>query len=167
LDQIIRRTDSCFEFGSGRSSLWLASRCARLISIEHDEIYFEIIAEQLKHIDNAEILFRPLSDCNPPDSSYIGDFKSLDSGGIDLVLNDGKLRDQVALLAVKKLAPGGVLVIDNAERYLANGFDVPESLGSDVGNMSKIWREFSGLVEYWRRIWLSNGVTTTLILFKP
>ena len=167
LDQVIRRSDICVEFGSGKSTKWLATRCAKLTSIEHDKNYFEMVTRQLEGFENVDVLFRPLDDRKKAGANYIEVIKALEDGSIDVVLNDGKCRDNIALTSVDKLRSGGLLVIDNAERYLANEFEVPGSQGPIVEMMSENWREFSGVVESWRRIWSSNGVWTTLILFKP
>lgn len=167
LDQIIRSNDICVEFGSGRSTLWLATRCWKLISIEHDKKYFEIISKQLEIFENVDVLFRPLEGRDVSESNYVAVIKVMNNNSVDLVLNDGKCRDQIALIAVDKLRRGGVLVIDNAERYLANNFRVSDSQGPDVKSMTDNWCEFSRLVEDWRRVWSSNGIWTTLILFKP
>lgn len=166
LEQIVKKSDVCVEFGSGRSSIWLAERCAELTSIEHDKAYFGLVSKQLAHLQNANVIFRSIDDGKSERSDYASTIEKLNDNSIDLVLNDGKCRDQIALSAVKKLRKGGVLVIDNAERYLANKFDVPESQGPEAGKMSKKWCEFASRVEDWRRIWVSDGVSTTLILFK-
>ena len=167
LNQLIRSSDTCVEFGSGRSTLWLASRCAKLISIEHDNTYFEIVSKQLEDFESVDVIFRPLNGCDEAERKYVGVIEALENSSVELVLNDGKCRDQVSLVATQKLRSGGLLVIDNAERYLANEFDVPGSQGPTYDTTSESWRDFARIVEGWRRIWSSNGVWTTLILFKP
>lgn len=167
LDHIIRRRDICMEFGSGRSTKWLAARCAKLTSVEHNPEWFHAVSEQIKKEKNIDLQLRHLAPDNPENSEYVMVLRWATNDSLDLILNDGKYRDYIALFGIDKLRAGGVMVIDNAERYLPNKFPVPESQWQDAEEMSSTWAKFYEAVQEWRRIWVSDGVSTTLIIFKP
>lgn len=48
LEQLIKPTDVLLEFGSGRSTIWFAQRCRRVISIEHHPHWHKNVSEQLQ-----------------------------------------------------------------------------------------------------------------------
>jgi hypothetical protein len=66
LDYLLGPTDIGIEFGSGRSTLWFAKKVKRLISVEHNEVWYKRIKTLLfKHsVSNVEYLYIP---CNPND----------------------------------------------------------------------------------------------------
>jgi hypothetical protein len=49
-----------FEYGAGASTLWLARRCARVVTVEHDREWWPPLAAHLKSLDNVE------ARCIPP-----------------------------------------------------------------------------------------------------
>jgi len=83
-----------------------------------------------------------------------------------VILNDGKYRDLIALGCLDKLKTGGLFILDNAERYLANDFSVPASIGKNEERMTNEWKRFNQLTCGWRRLWFSDGISTTLLLIK-
>ena len=48
-----------------------------------------------------------------------------------------------------------------------NPFNIPESIGKSNNGISKLMEQFSKETKTWRRIWTTNGVTATLLMFKP
>jgi hypothetical protein len=61
------------------------------------------------------------------------------------------------------LKVGGLLIVDNAERYLPHSRRTPESL---KGPVRPEWREFLARVADWRPVWTTNGVTCTALWIK-
>jgi predicted O-methyltransferase YrrM len=163
IDQLIKTSDVGMEFGSGRSTAWLAGKCKNLTSIEHNKEWYTKVTQMTKHLGNIELLLLSATkDSSIPE--YISPLHSKNDLSLDFILNDGKLRDLVALNAIAKLKNGGLLIIDNAERYLKNTFNLPESIG--FKSMTTNWQKFDAEANHWRRIWVEDGVTSTLILIK-
>ena len=166
LRQLILKTDIGFEFGSGRSTKWFASRCKYLYSVEHNQTWFDIVSNQLKNYGNVEYYYKEINVEKPEQSDYLVKMKQLENESLDFILNDGRIRGEVAVISIDKLKYGGLFIIDNAERYLVNSFDVPESIGDDSSKMKTEWLDFYHQTINWRRIWTSDGITSTLIMFK-
>lgn len=166
MGQLIRPTDVGMEFGSGRSTIWLAARCSHLESIEHNERWYKFLQEQISNSSNVVYQFKSIETGSDGKSDYLSPLEQRDSESLDFILNDGKKRDLVFELAISRLKKGGLLILDNAERYFPNPFKVPESIGNDVRAVSLSWQPLVHEVRSWRKIWTTNGVTCTLLLFK-
>jgi predicted O-methyltransferase YrrM len=147
------------EFGSGRSTDWFAQRVDKLTSVETKEVWYEkvrldekkYINTNLKFLDS-EIKFRNL-------------INSLDDYSIDIVLIDGAYRDLCANLMINKMKLGGVMIIDNANRYLYNPNTFSPNSLKDHSEMSDDWNIFYKKTLSNRRIWTTNAITDTLIIF--
>lgn len=119
-----------FEYGSGASTAWLARRAGTVTSIEHDAAWYgetgRVVAGAA-HVD--------LRLCPPdPPGAYDPAFRSGKPGaahasfrryveaigsegpGYDLIVIDGRARAACLAAAVDRLAPGGLIVLDNSER---------------------------------------------------
>lgn len=171
LSSYLRPSDVGLEWGSGRSTIWLARRVARLTSTEHDPLWFRRIAGQLKKygMTNVRYLHREAKDGNRPecDSPYVRVANMFHRESLDFVLVDGKARSACALAALEKLRPGAVLILDNANWYLPCRSHSPNSRTEHDGPASEQWGRFLERVALWRRIWTSNGVTDTAMFLKP
>ena len=113
-----------FEYGAGFSTMFYQNRVAKVTSVEHDKVWYELLKPQLK--DNVDFEFQELV--------YGGEYcqATLKKGEkYDLIVVDG--RDRVACMrhAPKALSENGVIVLDDSfrERYqegidylLAQGF---------------------------------------------
>ena len=51
----IRTSDRCLEWGSGRSTVWLAARAAAVVSIEHDREWSDRVTSQLAHLPSRDL----------------------------------------------------------------------------------------------------------------
>lgn len=76
-------------------------------------------------------------------------------------------RDACVNMVLEKIRPGGILVIDNIDRYLPCDSVSPLSRAKDAPLASEEWGRFHERVKDWRLIWTSNGVWDTAIWFKP
>jgi predicted O-methyltransferase YrrM len=170
LNSMLRPSDIGAEFGSGRSTLWLARRCTHLMSAEHDEAWHAKVSrvladQQITHVD-----YR----CHPRDepdatgdrSAYAQAARVLDDESIDFGLVDGVYRDYVTLFLLPKIRPGGVLVIDNANWFLPSPTRSPASLRPSAAPATAAWEQAAAALAGWRRIWTSNGVWDTAIFVK-
>jgi hypothetical protein len=117
-----------FEYGSGASTLWLARRAAQVHSVEHDASFHAFLAPRLA--DQAGVSLR-LVEAEPSAapavpshrrghegldfSAYVASIDDV-AGEFDLVVVDGRARVASTRRALPRLTPGGVLLLDNADR---------------------------------------------------
>jgi predicted O-methyltransferase YrrM len=109
LDRLIQRDWDILEFGSGMSSLFFAQRCRHLVSVESDPDWFAQMQKEFERrsVRNVDYRFRAAADyVKHPD---------LPAGTFDLVIVDGLVRDQAAVVAVEKVKPGGYVFFDNSD----------------------------------------------------
>lgn len=158
LNAWLRPSDRCLEWGSGRSTKWLASRAANVVSIEHDKAWAERVAEQVASLRHVSVRLVDIDDIE-------GYADPQNAAAVDLALVDGVHRDRCALTAVDRVLAGGVIVVDNVERYLPSDSRGPEAIGP--AHQSERWREFDDRTSTWHRYWTSDGVTDTAFFFKP
>ncbi len=154
------------EWGAGRSTSWFARRCARLVSVEHDPAWAEKIKKRLQQkglIHKVELVLRP-----PEPEAFAAVADRFPPETLDFALVDGwaATRAQCALAAVSRLRPGGLLIVDDVNRYLLSTSRAPESLGPSAA-MSGTWQQFADTVRAWPCEWTSNGVKDTAIWTKP
>ena len=140
LEAHVGRSSRVFEFGSGGSTMFFASRAGSVVSVEHDAIWARRVVQQIarKGWSNCDLRFvAPVSqpqivECDPadPDSyataddtyracsfkDYVTSIDRYPDGHFDVVLIDGRARPSCAKHAARKVARGGLLVLDNAER---------------------------------------------------
>ena len=168
----LKPTDRGFEWGSGRSTLWLAQRVSHLTSVEHDEAWAHKVTEKLRANGAAHRVDYHLAPDGKEerfDSQYVGIVHELRPGVLDFCLVDGVSRDHCALACLDKLKPGGIIIIDNVERYVPR---VPKSPGPEARTMeqgpaSRMWGRFVQATAEWRCIWTTNNVWDTAVWFKP
>jgi predicted O-methyltransferase YrrM len=168
LKQRLSPADTVFEWGAGRSTVWLARRTSRVTSIGHDPAWFERIQEQAgrQGLTNVALTLVRDGDGPPATSRYLNPIYQLDAAP-DVILVDGLHRQHCALAAVTKIKAGGMLVIDNANWYLPSPSRSPASRTPEQGPASSEWAEFERDVAGWHVSWTSNGVTDTAIWFAP
>lgn len=161
LNKLLTKEDFGLELGSGRSTMWFAKRVNKLISIEHDKKWFNWVLKRLKEEKLNNVIYYLKSE-----SDYLDIFKEIEDNFLDFILIDGLKRDEAAKLSVSKLKNGGILIIDNINWFIPS---ISYSPSSKRGNNfeSEIWKNFWLEIKKWRKIWTTNGVTDTLITFKP
>ncbi len=172
LSSCLRESDVGLEFGSGRGTLWLARHLAHLTSVEHDPAWYGKVSAWLRGSGtrNVTYLLREREDQDGYDgreSRYADVFREFAPESLDFVLVDGIYRGPCAHRALERLAPGGILVLDNAQWYLPCGSRTPGARQPAQGPPSADWAAFLSGVRGWRRIWTSNGVMDTVLFFKP
>lgn len=170
LSSMLRPSDIGVEFGSGRSTLWLARRCAHLTSVEHDEAWHAKVSralaeEGITHVD-CQSHPRDEPDTSGDRSAYVRVAQALDDESIDFALVDGVYRDHVALSLLPKISQGGLLVIDNVNWFLPSPTLSPASLPPSAAPASAAWEQTAAALTGWRRIWTTCGVWDTAIFVK-
>lgn len=115
-----------FEWGSGASTLWLASRAGSVHSVEHHAGWARSLAPRLP--DNVTLtVIEPTASSAPAVGSRKPGHAGLDfaayvaaidatEGDFDVIVIDGRAREACLERAVDRLAPDGIIVFDNVDR---------------------------------------------------
>ena len=175
LCRLLRPEDAGFEWGSGRSTVWFAARTGHLTSVEGNKVWHERVGTRLRGagITNVDYQFHPidgLDEARAADAPYVQAVGKLADVSLDYALIDGWARDFCALRVLPKLKPGAMIILDNANWYLTPPADfarAPKTRKPNEGPVNTNWKDFADSVSAWRRVWTTDGVTSTLILFKP
>jgi hypothetical protein len=124
VDKFLRPDMPVFEFGSGGSSIFLASRAQRVTCVEDEEKWAGLVSDEAarRGLRNLEVLHRAFDFHNPrgfDSSSYLS---ALGSDSYDLIVVDGKeeseqVRDICFWKAEEFIEPGGLIVVDDSWRY--------------------------------------------------
>ncbi len=162
LDQYLSKDDAVLEFGSGRSTLYFARRCKRVVSFENDRAWYDRVAPEARRLGNVD--YR----CHAG-PAYYEEPAEFDDASFDLVLVDGWARERTANVSLSKLKPGGLMVVDNVNWFLPNESRAPNSKRAWQLERAEDqqWKAFVDATEGWRRYWTSNDYFDTLMLFKP
>jgi predicted O-methyltransferase YrrM len=112
--------------------------------------------------------------CHPEDESdqtgevsdYVQAARLLDDQSIDFALVDGLYRDNVTLVVLPKIKPGGMLIIDNVNWFLPSLTLSPNSRRPSQVPATAAWERVAAELADWRRIWTSSGVWDTAIFVK-
>lgn len=119
-DSILMPNYKVFEYGSGRSTIWLADRVSFLVSVEHDQEWYIAINSLLGDEQSVARLilvsfgkFDP--DANEKVIEYVNTINQFPDDFFDIVSCDGndEARAQCIIASVQKVKPGGWLVIDD------------------------------------------------------
>ena len=171
LSTYLQKSDVGLEFGSGRSTVWLAERVQHLTSVEHNQQWHAIVQKMLKdkQIGNVDYRFGAESpaDQDPAESDYVKCISDFQTHSLDFTLIDGIYRDYCVRDTLDKIKPGGLVVIDNVNRYLPFETYSPHSRHPGDGPLGQMWGQIQEVFASWRYIWTSSGVTDTAFFFKP
>jgi hypothetical protein len=98
-----------FEFGSGNSTLFFAERVKKVISIEHNKAWYQIVNKSKPN--NVDLML------TKSDSSkdYLDAIKNMNVVA-DVIIVDGLHRIDCLQVGVEKLSDKGVIVLDDSER---------------------------------------------------
>jgi predicted O-methyltransferase YrrM len=120
-----------FEYGSGASSVWLARRAARVTSVEHHAGFAALVRDLARDAgvaDRLELLeVAPEPSLAPVVPSgrrgeegldYAAYVRAIDRvpGDLDVVVVDGRARTACVEAAARRLAPGGIVLLDDSQR---------------------------------------------------
>ena len=156
-----------FEYGSGGSTLFWLRRKVELVSIEHDPAWFDVVKGKLPvggNVDYRLVPPEPFDEANvgkdPADPlayvsmdepsrgrtyrAYATQIDAYPDAHFDVVIVDGRARPCCLWHAAPKVKPGGLLVLDNANRdyYL-------KSLGQRLAGFRRERYEGIGPVDAW------------------
>jgi len=116
-----------FEWGSGGSTLFFSDLVDQVISVEYDEAYFEFVKKQLAGKENVELIlekpqgkgeFRSFSPGHIHSffDKYVKTIEKYPDRYFDVIVVDGRQRNQCFKLALNKVKEDGIIVFDNFER---------------------------------------------------
>lgn len=169
LKQILRPDMSVLEYGSGGSTLFLASRVDRLISVEHDQLWAEFVSIKIQNEPNKKLYYIPADErCEDEEfrskyginysgkcfKEYVLKVLDLPDESLDLLIIDGRARPACLKYAHGKVKPGGYILFDNSDRL-----EYQESISFYLGDWHK--EEFKGVTVY------DAFFNTTSIFRKP
>lgn len=100
---------SIFEYGSGNSTLFYAKLVGRVVSVEHDEEWFNKIVKE--KAPNAEMIFTKLEK-----GGEYSQKAALLGEKFDVIFVDGRDRVNCCKNSIAALSDSGVLVLDDSER---------------------------------------------------
>lgn len=142
MESLIQPGWKAFEWGAGRSTLWLARQGVAIDSVEGRRDWAELVVRQLKAEnldDRAKVrLVEVPAEFNVATdivAAYANAILEHPPQAFDLVVVDGHFRSACLAAIGDRIKPGGLLVVDNAdtaevapvlrgiERYLIGGFD--------------------------------------------
>ena len=120
-----------FEWGAGASTVWLSKRAGTVFSVEHDPVWEKQVKHSLAAFENVDIRHVPAQLSGQRGSSkqgfeglYFDDYvRAIRDvpGKFDLIVIDGRAREACLEEARARLAPGGIILLDDfkRERYQA------------------------------------------------
>lgn len=136
LKETLSPSSCVFEYGSGASTLFLAQRAARVVSIEHDSHWHELLSSNLteQHISNCDYLLvepeyseakntdayssqhRPKLYSHANFKNYVQTIDTYPDQMFDMILIDGRARSACIKHSIPKVRPGGYLLLDDSGR---------------------------------------------------
>lgn len=125
--QKLSKSMHAMEFGSGRSTLWFASMVGQLTSIEHDATWHALVARQLaeagirnvdyRHIPLDHALTEPERPSYDPMPAYVASADAFRDRSLNFVVVDGHYRTHCVRRVLPKIAPGGLLLVDDVNLW--------------------------------------------------
>ena len=99
-----------FEYGAGNSTIWYAKKVKSVKSVENDKEWIEILTPQLPK--NTEVVYRELNQTQ----DYLHEITTPPQTKYDIVVVDGRRRNDCVMFSVDYLTEKGVVILDNSER---------------------------------------------------
>lgn len=113
LEKHLTRSSKVFEFGGGGSTVWFANRVGEVVTVEHDPDWFPVLESAVGSRPGCTLIHRTAQD-NYAD--YITSIDPFEDATFDAVVVDGRERVRCLERALTKVRPGGLLVLDDANR---------------------------------------------------
>ena len=167
LETLIKKDYIGFEFGRGKSTIWFAKRCRKIYSVETSKFWKNKVLEIAKNQNLKNISIDAIEGpSNDFKKNYLNKINSFKDESLDFVLVDGKLRDLSTLYAISKIKSGGILIIDNFQRYLPSKSSSPFAIGINEKPLNNNWYKIKSHLDNWDSVLTSNGINDTAIFFK-
>ncbi|NQZ18867.1 MAG: class I SAM-dependent methyltransferase [Bdellovibrionales bacterium] len=137
LEELLTKDMKVFEWGSGRSTLWLSKRSKEVVSIEYSEVWSQkvqemIVESQTKNVNLKYIALDhdkslPTPKDYDPIPKYVSEIFNYPKESFDLVIVDGHYRLTCVDQCLDYISPGGYILIDNSNRIPREEWVVPMS----------------------------------------
>ena len=108
LEERVDSSMNVFEYGSGNSTLWWASRVQRVISCEHDQSWYDEVIKTVP--SNVELHHIPLES----DGAYSEQVAKFHRE-FDIIFIDGRDRVNCIKQSLDALSVRGVVILDNSD----------------------------------------------------
>jgi hypothetical protein len=175
LESWLKPGDVGIEWGSGRSTLWFASRVAKLHSIEHNPEWYKRVSEFLRQKNLSNKVNFQLVPCpyieidDPPTADYANAVYAIPDNSVDFALVDGNIRSTCMRVAIQKIKSGGLLILDNANRFLPNiSLGRPTTVHeARYECLNAGWVQIGETLKPWRAILTSDRIWDTRFWVKP
>ena len=106
LQAIVKKDWRVFEWGAGNSTIWWSTHCASVTAIENNAAWVAELRPKLS--PNARVLLHEDKD------AYINAIK--EESVYDVIVVDGKHRNECAAVCAPHLADKGIIIYDNSDR---------------------------------------------------
>jgi len=108
ISALVRPDWKVLEFGSGRSTVWLAQRCAEVVSIESTPVWAAFVQKQVEGCSGeVRVIQRDLE-------SY-ADTSDFADASFDFCVIDGLVRFRCFENALRVVRPGGYIYLDDSD----------------------------------------------------
>jgi predicted O-methyltransferase YrrM len=116
LESVLRPDTHLFEWGMGGSTLWFASRVKSVYSVEHDWDWYQAVARACTKRGLSNVYLHHVPEHPGMEAEYAHVIHNADHEAFDAILIDGKngTRGLCAAEAVKRVRPGGFVMLDNS-----------------------------------------------------
>lgn len=161
LDGALRREHRVFEWGSGGSTIWLASRVKLLVSVEHNAQWAARVRGRLQATGITNVDYRAVGE-----HEYLAQIDAFPLEHFDVVMVDALFRGDALLRSIPRLRRGGLIVFDNVNWYFPSASRTPHSRAEAEGPSAEAAAAWE-IVRNWPVIWTSNGVNDTALFTKP
>ena len=108
IEQRLKNNFDVFEFGSGNSTMWYASRVQSVKAVENDKTWFEKISKSKP--ENVELVHQDLTDKD----KYVNEV-AVANKKYHLIIIDGRNRVESLRASIQNLREDGVIVFDNSD----------------------------------------------------
>lgn len=134
----LRADSRVLEFGSGRSTIWLARHAGQVLSVEHNPEWHALVSALLQQRGLTHVTY--LLRTNQEQYLAVLDEPSAQ---FDLIIVDGAHRIACTMAALPHLRPGGLLYIDNTDGQLAEAERAVAEFGERHGGTLTYYTDFA------------------------
>ncbi len=101
------------EFGGGQSSLWWGSVAQKVVTLEGDKPWHDLIKNNMpQNVDLHYISMENRNEFTQIVASVLNSYQLF-----DIIIIDGLYREEALKMALKYIKPNGAIIFDNAEGY--------------------------------------------------
>jgi hypothetical protein len=116
LNKRIRPSDQVFEFGSGHSTLWFAARVASVVAVEDNPDWATYVRSHVPATATVLSPGQPSSATGDGADEYATMIDRFPPETFDIILIDGRDRNECVRRAVGRVKDTGIVILDNSER---------------------------------------------------